>query len=292
MALSPNWGGKGDAGMVKGDDSELMPAHAAPDDDRDQTSIADAPPAPPPAPEDASIRAAGAFESIAAMRGMERTVETVRDCFEMKHLSYLAARYGNDPAKDPYVRSTYSPVWMARYLLKRYWRIDPIMREGFRRATPFDWDDIDRDSPGVSAFFADAARFKVGRSGLCVPLTNQHGQRGILSISSDLTGSAWADYKMVFLKDFIEVGAALHRRGLKELFGDESPPPRLSPREKEVLRWVAEGKEVPDISIITSLSEHTVRTYLKSARLKLDCGTKTQAAVKAERLALLNDDGT
>ena len=239
--------------------------------------------------EDRSVFAAAAIEAVAAARGMERTVEAVRDAFGMKHLSYLAARYGSQPEKDPYVRSTYPALWVARYLLKRYWRVDPIMREGFRRAAPFDWRDIDRSAPRVAAFFEDAARFNVGRNGLLVPLTTRHAQRGILSISSDLTGPAWDDYKAAFLRDFIEVGAALHRRGVRALFGDVAPPPRLSPREREVLRWVAEGKEVPDIAIITALSEHTVRTYLKSARIKLGCGTKTQAAVKAVRLSLLDD---
>ena len=246
-------------------------------------------PGPATAPEDASVFAATAIEAVAAARGLERTVESVRDTFQMKHLSYLAARYGSDPAKDPFVRSTYPAMWVARYLLKRYWRIDPIMREGFRRRAPFDWGEIDRSDPKVERFFDDAERFNVGRSGLLIPLTNRHDQRGILSISSDLTGPAWRDYKSVFLKDFIEVGTALHQRGIRELFGEEGPPPRLSPREREALRWVAEGKEVPDIAIITGLSEHTVRTYLKSARIKLGCGTKTQAAVKAVRLSLLND---
>ncbi len=245
----------------------------------------------PVKPPNGTVLAASAIEAVAAIRGMERTVDAVRTAFQMKHLSYLAARYGSDPAKDPFVRSTYPAMWVARYLLKRYWRIDPIMREGFRRSAPFDWADIDRSDPKVAQFFADAARFHVGSNGLLIPLTNRNSQRGILSVSSDLTGAAWSEYKKVFLKDLIEVGTALHRRGVKELFGDEGPPPRLSPREKEVLRWVAEGKEVPDIAIITGLSEHTVRTYLKSARLKLECGTKTQAAVKAVRLNLLNDDG-
>ncbi|MEM6761744.1 MAG: LuxR family transcriptional regulator [Pseudomonadota bacterium] len=238
---------------------------------------------------DASILAAEAIEIIAETRGMERTIEAVRNAFQMKHLSYLGARYGNDPSRDPYVRSTYPAMWMARYLLKRYWRVDPIMREGFRRNAPFDWQDIDRSAPAVAAFIDDAARFKVGENGLLIPLVNRLGQRGILSISSDLTGTAWEDYKATFLTDFLEVGAALHRRGMVELFGDTTPP-QLSPREKETLKWVAEGKEVPDIAIITGLSAHTVRTYLKSARLKLGCGTKAQAAVMAERLNLLSEE--
>jgi DNA-binding CsgD family transcriptional regulator len=238
---------------------------------------------------DASPAAAEAVTVMATARGLGRAVEAVRDAFRLKHLSYVAARYGSEPEKDPYVRSTYPATWVARYLLKRYWRVDPVMREGFRRTAPFDWAEIDRASPKTEAFFADATRFNIGRNGLCVPLTNPHGHRGILSVSSDLTGDAWADYKAAFLSDFLEVGNALHKRGMKEIFGDEAPPPRLSPREKEMMRWVAAGKEVPDIAIITGLSEHTVRTYLKSGRLKLDCGTMAQAVVKAERLNLLSE---
>lgn len=229
------------------------------------------------------------LHEIETTRTIGAVVRAIRNRYDMKHFSYVAARYGAEPEKDPFVRSTYSPVWLGRYLLKQYWRIDPIMREGFARTVPFDWADVDRTRPEVEAFFRDARAHRVGQNGLLLPLTNAHNQRGILSISSDLAGEAWESYKRDNLADFIELGAALHRRALRDIFGDTPPPPRLSPREKEMLRWVSEGKEVPDIAIITGLSEHTVRTYLKSGRLKLDCGTMPQAVVKAERLSLLRD---
>ena len=220
-------------------------------------------------------------------RNTNRAIKQVRDAYGLKHLTFVVARYGQEPAKDPYVRTTYPSTWMARYLFKRYWRIDPIIRAGFSRARPFDWDEIERDRPEITRFFEDAKAHNIGESGLLIPMTNKLGQRGILSVNSDLTGSAWRDYKAERLPDFLEIAVALHRRGVAEVFGDAAPPPRLSPREKEMLVWVAEGKEVPDITIITGLSEHTVRTYLKTARLKLQCGTMTQAAVKAERFGLL-----
>lgn len=240
--------------------------------------------------EDASPRTVEALAIINAERSMDRTMAPLRDLFNVKHLSYVAARFGREPHKDPYVLSTYPPMWLARYLFKRYWRIDPVVRAGFRGVTAFDWRDIERDDPSVDDFFDDARRYGVGTNGYLVPLNTPNGQRGMISFTSDLDEAAWSDFRDDVLGDIIETADVLHRNCLREVFGDETPPPRLSPREKEVLRWVADGKEVPDIAIITSLSEHTVRTYLKSARLKLDCGTKTQAAVKAERLALLVTD--
>lgn len=240
--------------------------------------------------EDASAITAAALSIVADAKSLDQAMEALRDAFAMKHLSYVLARYGNEPHKDPYVLSTYPALWLTRYLFKRYWRIDPVVRAGFRGSAPFDWREIDRSEPKVAAFFADAARYRVGTNGFLIPLTNVHDQRGIVSVTSDLEGAAWEAYKRAVVKDFMEVAHAMHRRALREMFGDAEPPPRLSPREKEALRWVAEGKEVPDIAIITGLSEHTVRTYLKSARMKLDCGTKAQAAVKADRLALLTSD--
>lgn len=239
--------------------------------------------------EDASPRVVAALDILEGAQALERTMSPLRDLFGVKHLSYVAARYGRAPHKDPYVLSTYPPMWLVRYLFKRYWRIDPVVKAGFARATPFDWCEIERD-PAADAFFEDAAQYGVGRNGFLIPLQNQNGQRGILSFSSDASDAQWSQLVAGVLGDMTEIAHVVHRAALREVFGDEALPPRLSPREAETLQWVAEGKEVPDIALITGLSEHTVRTYLKSARLKLDCGTKAQAAVKAERLALFARD--
>lgn len=232
------------------------------------------------------------LQHIETERNINGILKDIRDYFALKHVTVVVARYGKEPERDPFVRTTYPTAWAGRYLLKRYWRIDPIMQAGFMRVIPFDWREIDRTDPKIDAFFQDAARHNVGVNGYCIPLTNKHQQRGIMSVSANLVGADWEAFKRLHLADWLEIGPSLHQRCIRELFGDEAPPPRLSPREKEVLAWVGQGKEVPDIAIITDLSEHTVRTYLKSARLKLNCGTLTHAAVKAERLGILEADPT
>ncbi|WP_420391592.1 helix-turn-helix transcriptional regulator [Acuticoccus sp.] len=218
---------------------------------------------------------------------VNRALGAVRDHFGLKHVTSVVARFGSDPEKDPFVRTTYSAEWLGRYFVQRYWSIDPILRAGFKRATPFDWSEIEVSTSKVAAFFYDAQRHDIGASGYCIPLTNKWNQRGIMTVSSDLTGSAWTVFTQAHLSQWLEIGSVLHRRCCEELFAEVPPTPKLSPREREALSWVAEGKEVPDIAIITNLSAHTVRTYLKSARMKLDCGTMAQAAVKAERLGIL-----
>jgi len=61
----------------------------------------------------------------------------------------------------------------------------------------------------------------------------------------------------------------------------------LSPREKECLQWTADGKTYSEIAIILNLSEHTVRSYLKVVRLKLDSVSLAQAVARASNLGLI-----
>ena len=77
----------------------------------------------------------------------------------------------------------------------------------------------------------------------------------------------------------------MFRSAYKEEFGEDKL--RLSSRELDCLYWTAQGKEAIDIALILSISPHTVRGYLKSARFKLDCVTSAQAVSKAVMLGLL-----
>lgn len=58
-------------------------------------------------------------------------------------------------------------------------------------------------------------------------------------------------------------------------------PLRLSPRETEVMRWIACGKTSGDIARLLSISEDTVNAHVKNACLKLDAVNKTHATAIA-----------
>jgi DNA-binding CsgD family transcriptional regulator len=55
----------------------------------------------------------------------------------------------------------------------------------------------------------------------------------------------------------------------------------LSPRESEVLAWVAQGKTNPEIGTILGLSGRTIQTHLDHIYRKLDVQTRTAAVAKA-----------
>lgn len=62
---------------------------------------------------------------------------------------------------------------------------------------------------------------------------------------------------------------------------------RLTPREREIMRWTADGKTSYEIGRILSLSISAVNFHIANAVVKLNAVNKTQAVVKAAMLGLL-----
>lgn len=58
---------------------------------------------------------------------------------------------------------------------------------------------------------------------------------------------------------------------------------RLTPREREVLSWTANGKTAWEISVILNISESTVISHLRNSRDKLETVNVVQTIVEAMR---------
>lgn len=66
--------------------------------------------------------------------------------------------------------------------------------------------------------------------------------------------------------------------------------PALSNREKEVLKWIKEGKSSWDISRILHISRYTVNFHIKNLFRKLDVVNRTQAVSEALRRGVIPDE--
>jgi DNA-binding CsgD family transcriptional regulator len=79
----------------------------------------------------------------------------------------------------------------------------------------------------------------------------------------------------------------LHHRSAAVGPSRDKPPPRgqldesdLTPRECEVLVWVARGKTNPEIAQLLWITPATVRKHLENVFCKLGVGTRTAAVVR------------
>lgn len=66
-----------------------------------------------------------------------------------------------------------------------------------------------------------------------------------------------------------------------------TPRRQLTPRQREVLEWVADGKTTQDIATLMDLSTGMVEKHLRLAREALDVDTTAQAVAKATLLNLI-----
>lgn len=235
----------------------------------------------------------GAFRSLlATARRAVIEAETVddaitrfRDHLGFDHVTYLAAT-SLRPLGVPFLRTTYPPQWIARYVLRDYLRVDPVVRMGFEATEPFVWSGQEWTGP-EGAFMADALAHGVGDKGYCIPLMDRACRRSILSLNTSMAMETWAEFLAISAAGLEKIARLIHEKAVGE-FAAAAEAPALAPREVECLLWTARGKDAKAIAVILGLSEFTVRSYLRTARRKLGCRTLSQAVARAVLGGLIN----
>ena len=93
------------------------------------------------------------------------------------------------------------------------------------------------------------------------------------------------------IRTVAEGGSLFTPRSIAQLLNSrrevEAQLERLTPREKEVLRLMAEGVSSREIASRLGISYTTVRTHIRSLGSKLGVHSKLEAIVKARELALV-----
>ncbi len=211
---------------------------------------------------------------------VEAANEIVRTAYGLSHVTYHLVQTVSSGVDSPFVRTTYPMEWVGVYVINRYVDKDPVVKAGISRLTPFDWSSL-QGEPHYDEIMSAAAKYSIARNGFSIPIIDKNARRALWSLNSMLPDDQWQGQLKSFAPDWIELAHSIHRKAIKEAHGESDPIPKLSRREIECLRWAGKGKDSKDIAAILNISEHTVRTYFKSARFKLDCSTVSQAVTKA-----------
>lgn len=123
---------------------------------------------------------------------------------------------------------------------------------------------------------SDAARFAAVQSGASAFIHKSQAAAEVVSAIRDV-----ARGKMLITPRTISTLLA-KRRAM------EAQLDRLTPREREVLRLMAEGLPSRQIAAEMGISYTTVRTHIRSLGSKLAVHSKLEAIVKARELGLIN----
>ncbi|MDI7775071.1 LuxR family transcriptional regulator [Asticcacaulis sp. EMRT-3] len=177
--------------------------------------------------------------------------------------------------------TTYPDDWTREYIEKDYARLDPVLRAGGTHAYAFTWQELE-DSDSISdsqiRFMRTAAEAGL-HSGIGVPI---RGERALVA-GVGLASSEPQDGAAAHL-DLINALCNQFYVAFKRLHGHRLPPKPevgyLSPREREILSWIAAGKTDDDTATIMGISRNTVDTHIRSIFRKLDAGNRVTAVVK------------
>jgi LuxR family quorum sensing-dependent transcriptional regulator len=173
--------------------------------------------------------------------------------------------------------------YIDRYEERNYVVRDPVVTELRHTVRPFSWSDVLRRrklTRGDKRIIEEAHEFDVN-DGLIVPIVTLSGSLSVFSPcgrNPDLSPDARRAVELISLYSH----EALKRKLLEQSRYSEVHTP-LTPREREVMRWVAAGKSDLEIAAILSISPATVTIHVERAKRKLDAFRRTFAVVKAVR---------
>jgi DNA-binding CsgD family transcriptional regulator len=205
---------------------------------------------------------------------------------ELGHVTYHMAYNPDDTLDNPYVRTTYSPEWVSYYLLNNLAATDPVVKHGFDTTDPFFWDELPATEESLD-IFNHAAKFDIFLLGYSVPYTDPKGRQSLFSVTARESTENWKEHIKNNAHSIHQLAYDIHIKAISEIYISGDIIPQLAPREMECLRWSAQGKTYAEMAIILGLSEHTVRSYLKSVRLRLDCVSLAQAVSKASKMKII-----
>jgi DNA-binding CsgD family transcriptional regulator len=196
----------------------------------------------------------------------------------------------NAPSFKPqqYYLDGFPVGWADRYLSQGYFKVDPLVLHAERSTLPALWDD-EMFHPGKAAQFWEEARAFGLHSGLSFSLHDQPGVTGIFSVARDKAVDLQGEELAAFIGRAQLFASVLHhavcRVDLPKLLPQTAAS--LTDRERECLKWAAEGKTAWEIGTILGIAERTAVFHLNNVITKLDASSKSQAIVRAVALKLV-----
>jgi LuxR family transcriptional regulator/LuxR family quorum-sensing system transcriptional regulator CciR len=177
-------------------------------------------------------------------------------------------------------------TWVQAYTEERLYLIDPIPALAKARSTPFLWSDADTlgDLGPAARRYLDRLTAQGLGDGLAVQVFGPGGRDGYVGLG--FGGPPPRTLDAAAMRAHQLVAQAGHLR-----YCDLAPVPAaetgLSPRETEVLGWIARGKSNAVIAELMGISPHTVDTHVRGLFDKLGVADRVTAALRGVGAALL-----
>nr|WP_299970730.1 LuxR family transcriptional regulator [uncultured Roseobacter sp.] len=211
-------------------------------------------------------------------------------------LAFFAARgitqvsYHSDDAPEDGSRGIatfgFPEDWVCHYLGANLVKIDPIPDLAARFSKPFLWSEtasITRLLPEQIDYLRQLEEADIG-DGLAMQVFGPNLRNAYVGL-----GFGHSDFVPTAEQVFeLQCAAQIAHIRYCEITSDrQAKTAGLSPREQEVLRWIAQGKSTSVIAEILGISRNTVDTVTRRIFAKLGVNDRTTAAIRGLGSGLL-----
>lgn len=213
---------------------------------------------------------------------------------ELGYTHYICYRFdGLSPdTKQPVGKSNaphYFHDFYTHYTEQDYWNYDPLFKLLCRARGPFTWKQVMQLplTPRQRGIMEE--RITAGMlEGVGVPL--QSADPALVGLTVVASKAGAPDDNSTLSQIFALSNQFQLQRA--RILGCEQafmlPDLHLTPREREMLEWAAQGKSNSVIATILGISEKTVEFHFKSIFTKLDVSSRTTAVLKAVHMRLIS----
>ena len=177
--------------------------------------------------------------------------------------------------------------WQEYYARINAEKFDPHLEYAFRSVTPVTWYEIEqsldktKESKALN-FMRTSSDEHSFRSGITLPLRSPDGEKGMLALSRQRENHPALIKRLPEILPFITTLALYYCSTVNRISNLDAPPrPKLTPRELEIMRWVAEGKDNEMIASILNISVSAVAFHIRNIYKKLGAANRANAVARA-----------
>ncbi|GAA5560885.1 MULTISPECIES: LuxR family transcriptional regulator AbaR [Acinetobacter] len=183
--------------------------------------------------------------------------------------------------------NNYPQAWQQRYVEQQYVKVDPTVQHCMISLKPLVWSSQYTHTQAEKDFWEEARSYGLN-VGWAQSSRDFIGTRGMLTLARSSDQLSEKEQKAQYTNMYW-LTQTVHSSIAKIVNDVEFSQFNLylTNREKEVLRWTAEGKTSAEIAQILGVSERTINFHLSNSMQKLNVNNKISAAIRAVMLGLL-----
>lgn len=225
-------------------------------------------------------------EGSTSLEELETHLSEALKPFGVSHFTVIAMIAHNDSvARVPTVLlARNNPDWEQSYRDRKLYNHDLTIHTSFQTSNAFSWSEIEarRMSKVSRNMFGETREAMDIDGGLLIPVHDEEGCAGVIAfyhIDRELSPRARPALKLMAYY-IIERAKELH--ALHVISGKITAKVcPLTPRQREILAFVAHGKSDWDIGAILGIAHTTVNEHMENAKANLGVRTRQQAVAHA-----------